>query len=129
MNDTADTTAAFDPGDIEQNKVMALLSYLGILVLVPLLAAKELRFARFHANQGLVLLIALVGWSVVYRVIMAILRLILLNGAAWRIYTSLGTTLSLVYIVFTILAVIGIVNAMNGKAKELPVIGKYRLLK
>lgn len=82
MNDTADTTAAFDPGDIEQNKVMALLSYLGILVLVPLLAAKELRFARFHANQGLVLLIALVGWSVVYRVIMAILRLILLNGAA-----------------------------------------------
>lgn len=129
MNDTADTTAAFDPGDIEQNKVMALLSYLGILVLVPLLAAKELRFARFHANQGLVLLIALVGWSVVYRVIMAILRLILLNGAAWRIYTSLGTTLSLVYIVFTILAVIGIVNAMNGKAKEPPVIGKYRLLK
>jgi len=32
----------------------------------------------------------------------------------------LGTILSLVYIVFTVLAVIGIVDALNGKAKELP---------
>ena len=31
-----------------------------------------------------------------------------------------GTILSLGYIVFTVLAVIGIVNALNGKAKELP---------
>ena len=30
---------------------------------------------------------------------------------------------------FTVLAVIGIINALNGRAKELPIIGKYRLLK
>ena len=40
-----------------------------------------------------------------------------------------GTVLNLVYIVFTVLAVIGIINALNGRAKELPIIGKYRLLK
>jgi uncharacterized membrane protein len=128
LNDTADTTAQFDPKDIEQNKVMALLSYLGILVLVPLLAAKESRFARFHAGQGLNLLIALVAWEIVHHVLMAVFRAILLPDA-WRVYSLIGTLLSLVYIVFTILAIIGIINALNGKAKELPLIGKYKLLK
>ena len=40
------------------NKVMAILSYFGILVLIPIFAAKDDAFARYHANQGLVLLIA-----------------------------------------------------------------------
>ena len=128
LADTADSTAQFDPKDIEQNKVMALLSYLGILVLVPLLAAKESKFARYHAGQGLNLLVALVAWTIVHRVTMAILGAILLPGA-WRVYSLLGTLLSLVYIVFTVLAIIGIINALGGKAKELPVIGKYKLLK
>jgi uncharacterized membrane protein len=34
-----------------------------------------------------------------------------------------------VWIVFLVLAIIGIINAANGKAKELPVIGKFTLLK
>ena len=55
---TPDTTAQFDPQDIELNNRLSLLSYLGILVLVPIFLVKRSRFARFHANQGLVLLIA-----------------------------------------------------------------------
>src|ERR1700754_1359030 len=47
-----------DPADVEKNKVFALLSYLGILWLVPLLAAKESPFCKFHCNQGIVLSIA-----------------------------------------------------------------------
>jgi uncharacterized membrane protein len=129
LTDTADTTAQFDPKDIEQNKVMAVLSYLGILLLVPLLAAKGSRFARFHAGQGLNLLIALIGWTIMHNVLMAILRAILLHGATWRLYSLIGTILSLVYIVFTVLAIIGIINALNGKAKELPLVGRYKLLK
>lgn len=129
LNNTADTTENFDPKDVEQNKTLSLFAYLGILILIPLLGAKESKFARFHCNQGLILLIALIGWGVVQNVLMAIFRAILLNGALWRIYSLMGTVLSLVYIVFTVLAIIGIVNALNGKAKELPIIGKYRLLK
>ena len=55
LNNTADTTIEFDNQDIQNNKIMAILSYFGILVLVPILAAKESKFARFHANQGLIL--------------------------------------------------------------------------
>ena len=45
-----------DPQDVQANKVMAILAYFGLLVFVPLFAAKESRFARFHTNQGLILL-------------------------------------------------------------------------
>lgn len=64
---------ASDDKDIEDNKLIAALSYLGILVLIPLLAKKESKFAQFHAKQGLVFLgifilgmfvfwIPLIGW-------------------------------------------------------------------
>lgn len=43
--------------DAQQNKAMGILAYLSWLVLVPLLAAKNSPFARFHANQGLALAI------------------------------------------------------------------------
>lgn len=35
LNNTPDTTSEFDQNDIQSNKVMAVLAYLGILVLVP----------------------------------------------------------------------------------------------
>ena len=44
--------------DVQQNKGMAALSYLGILCLILLLAKRDSKFAQFHAKQGLVLLIA-----------------------------------------------------------------------
>ena len=47
-----------DPQDVQANKVMAILAYFGLFVLIPLFAAKESPFARFHTNQGLILLIA-----------------------------------------------------------------------
>ena len=56
-----DTTTSYD---VESNKAMAVLSYLGILVLVPLLGAKNSPFARFHTNQGLILCIATILYSV-----------------------------------------------------------------
>lgn len=130
FNNTADSTSEFDPKDIEQNKVMAILSYFGILVLIPILAAKESKFARFHSNQGAILCIAMFGWIIADTILTAILRAILWRGLGlWSIYSLCGTILNLVYIVFSILAIIGIINAVNGRAKELPIIGKYRLLK
>lgn len=117
------STLEFDEVDIEQNKVMALLSYLGILVLIPIFAAKESKYARFHANQGLVLCIAAVLYGVAYSILTSIILAI-----SWRLY-FLVSLIGLLSIVFVVLAVIGIINALNGKAKELPIIGKYKILK
>ena len=52
----------------------------------------------------------------------------ILYAISWRL-AFIGTILSAVSIAFFVLMIIGIVNAANGRAKELPVIGKYRLLK
>jgi uncharacterized membrane protein len=130
LNNTADSTAGFDKSDIEQNKVMAVFAYLGILVLVPLFAAKESPFARYHANQGLILCIAMIGWTIIDGILTAILRTVLWSSLGlWSIYSLCGIVLNLVYIVFTVLVIIGILNALNGRAKELPFIGKYKLIK
>ena len=43
FNNTTDTTAEFDSKDITDNKVMAVLAYIGILFLIPLLAAPNSR--------------------------------------------------------------------------------------
>lgn len=123
LNNTSDTTSEFDQMDINNNKVMAVLAYIGILVLVPIFAAKDSKFARFHANQGLILLIASVAYNIVASVIRAILGAVL--GVVGGI---VGWILTLLSLVFLALAIIGIVNAVNGKAKELPVIGKFKIL-
>lgn len=65
MMNTADSTAQFDPQDINANKGMSVLAYIGILFLVPLLACPNSRFARFHTNQGLVLFLLGIASSVV----------------------------------------------------------------
>ncbi len=116
LNNTTDTTAEFDSGDIADNKVMAILAYIGILFLIPLLAAQNSRFARFHTNQGLILFLA----EVVLSAASGILGLIPIVG--WIVSGAVG-------ILCLALMIIGIVNAANGKAKELPLIGGFRLIK
>ena len=123
LNNTADTTAEFDQADITNNKAMGILAYLGPLVFIPMFAAKESKFARFHANQGLTLFIACGAWSIVY----SILNWIIL-AISWRLY-FISSIIGLCSLVFLVLAVLGIVNAANGRAKELPVIGKFKILK
>lgn len=83
-----------------------------IVFLIPLVPAKDSNFARFHTNQGIVLVIA-----AVVSVIIAAIPVI-----GWIIAPVIG-------IAVTVLAVIGILNVLNGKAKELPLIGKFRILK
>ena len=120
---TADTTSEFDPNDINQNKIMAILAYFGILVVIPIFAAKESKFARFHANQGLVLFIA----SVAYKIMLEIIKSIIVSISTGLLIIT--TILGLTYLVFIVLGIMGIVNAATGKAKELPIIGKFSLLK
>lgn len=119
FNNTKDSTSEFDPNDIQQNKVMAILAYLSWLVLIPLFAAKESKFARYHCNQGIMLAIA----EIIVWVIFGILSIIPYVG--W-FFIVLNSLISLVCLVF---AVTGIINAANGKAKELPFIGKFNILK
>ena len=113
----------FDANDVAQNKVMGILAYLEILCLVPIFAAKNSPYARFHANQGLVLLLAEVIYGVIYTVITLAVGWIPVVG--WIVVAVLG----LASLVFIVLIVLGIMNACSGEVKKLPVIGNITLLK
>lgn len=105
------TIPIFDPEDIEKNKTMAGLAYL--IFFLPLLACPDSKFGRFHANQGLSLLITAFAGSIILTFIPVI---------GWML-------LPIFSLAILVLAIIGLVNGFNGKAKELPIIGKFRLLK
>ena len=113
LNNTADTTDAFDRNDITANKAMAILAYFGPLVLIPILAAKESKFARFHSNQGLVLLIT----SAIVQVAAEIVPLV-------------GWLVGLVGGIFVFACFLkGMINVYHLEKKELPYIGSFKLLK
>ena len=120
FNNTADTTAEYDQNDIQKNKGMAVLAYLSWLVLIPIFAAKDSKFARFHANQGLVLAIAEIVCGVVFSILSALPFVGWIFGIVEGLFATLATAG---------LTVIGILNAANGKAKELPIVGKFKILK
>ena len=124
LGNTADVTGDFDAADIAKNKVLALFAYIGILFLIPLLAAPNSKFARFHTNQGLVLAIAQFAWTFVSRIIVSAV-----GAVNETVSLIIGGVCSLVSIAFAVLTVIGIINAAKGTAKELPVIGKITILK
>ena len=114
-----------DTRDAQNNKTMGILAYIGILVLVPIFAAKNSGFARFHANQGLVLLILEAATGI----LMAILMTIMTASFNLTGITIIGLITWLLYIPIVIFAVLGIVAAAKGDKKPLPIIGNIRILK
>ncbi len=124
-----------DAADVQNNKAMGILSYLGILVLIPLFAAKNSKFAQYHARQGVTLAVFEIAYSIVNIIITAILGAIfplrytliggVTHGAVYGIITGI---LGLCSIFFLVLAIIGIINAAQGQKKELPIIGKIDIV-
>lgn len=106
-----DYSPEMDPEDVQKNTLMAAIAYIGPLVIVPLVAAKDSKFARFHTNQGLILFLLAIACSILRKI------------------KVIGWLFSVCGAVIFILAVVGIVYALQGKAKELPVVGNWTILK
>lgn len=103
MNQPASSgTEASKDKDIEENKLVAALSYLGILFLVPLLAKRESPFCQFHAKQGLMFCIVWIIGGFVF----------------W--FPLIGWAAGLFVLVLNI---IGLVKALSGEKWEAPIIG------
>lgn len=93
-----------DKKDIEQNKGIAVLSYISLLFLVPLLMAKQSKFAQFHAKQGLVLFVAEIALSIVGGIL------------------HLGGLAGLLGLIVSIYCIL---QAWEGKYWEIPYVGQY----
>ncbi len=117
--DKDDLTGMFDTNDIEQNKALTIVAYIPLLFLIPLLAAGSSKYAKFHANQGLILTI----FSFVCSIINALIDFIIgwIPAIGGIISGIISVALGIAVLVYII---IGVVNAAQGKAKKLPVIGE-----
>ncbi|WKZ24945.1 MAG: hypothetical protein QY321_00750 [Patescibacteria group bacterium] len=100
---TLNSSNIIDP-DVEANKIYAVLSYLWILCLIPLLFRRGSSFAQFHAKQGFVLFVV--------QVIVSLLQFIPIFG-------------QILLVLVIILSVVGIIKAYNGERWEMPFIYQW----
>lgn len=133
---TEDKSGEYDKKSIAEGKTMAILSY--IIPFIPYFVEKDNKYVRFHARQGMDLLLVGILYSILYNVLAAVIKVRTSCGSFWGY--NLGyyckitpwwviLPLSLVGLVISAIAIIGIINAVNGKAKVLPLIGKYKVFK
>ncbi len=88
--------------------LMGVLSYLGVLVIIPYLMAKDVPSVKFHIKQGIVLvLIEIVVWVI--------------SGIFWYFWFIL----QIIHLALITLSIIGIVNVVQNKEKELPITGPF----
>ena len=110
-------TPSADKSDAESNKPLAIVGYIiPILFFLPLVieSSKNSPFAKFHANQQLILLILWFAVQVVGMIIPFVGRSVIL---------PLGWLFLLVCVIM------GIIAAANGEMKKLPLIGGFTILK
>lgn len=92
-------------GDVirEQDKIMLVLAYLGIFCLFPLLTVKDSEYVKWHAKQGLALMIVEIASAIVN----------FLPGIGQCVF-------ALLFLGFCVVSVLGIVKAMAPARWEIP---------
>lgn len=112
INDVKNNSDEFTEEEKNSGKGMAILAYIGLLFLIPLLAEKENKFVRYHIAQGINLFL----WCLIGEIVLSFVPFV---G---------GAIAGLMGLLQVALMIIGIVNVCNGEAKELPVINKLPVL-
>jgi len=107
LNDVKDESNTVTEDEIKNGTLMGVLSYL--LPFIPFLIEKENKFVIYHAKQGMNLFILAIVFAVL----------------GWFV----STVCSIINIGIIILCVLGIINVCNGKAKELPIVNKFKFIK
>ena len=108
----APAPAPSQPANSQPNTGMAIVAY--ILFFVPLLTdAKNDPFVKFHIKQGIVVFaLAAILWVV---------RMIV----PWYWLFQLSWLFNLAGLAVLVFAILGIINAANGKQEKLPLIGQF----
>jgi uncharacterized membrane protein len=96
---------------VDEGKIWCILAYLGVLCFIPLLTQKQNSFVMFHAKQGLVLFIT--------EVLIVILSIIL------SFIPFIGFLFWLMHIGCFVLAIMGIIQAVQGREWKMPILGDF----
>lgn len=113
-----DVTDWFAPEDIQNNKVSAVFACFPILFWLPLVIAQNSPYAKFCANQGLIYFTMDMVLSAAVSLLGAVLGFIPLIGGLISVLLGLASSLAMLACFVFLL-----INAVQGKAKKIPVIG------
>ncbi|HPS65003.1 MAG TPA: hypothetical protein PK447_05465 [Ignavibacteria bacterium] len=107
------------PEEIESGKAMAFVAY--IIFFIPLLIEEQRKnkFVMYHTEQALVLVIL---WVIIW-IAQAILSAIIF-AISFHLY-FLVVIINLLWIIPLVLWILGVVNALTGKVKEVPIVGQF----
>ena len=114
---TENHKSKFENEDVLKYKAFATLSYIPFISILFILLNKYKlsEYLKFHINQGFILSIL---WII-----------IILMNRGFNDISILNFTSFLLLFICLILTVFGIVNTHNKESKELPIIGKLKLIK
>lgn len=114
----------FNPADVEKGKPIAVLMYfIAILFILPLVADDyKTPYCRFHANQVVVLWLSSIAVSILFSIGTALIFTIIIPIICY----IAGVVASIALFVFFIM---GIVSAVKGENKPLPIIGGIKIIK
>lgn len=112
-----DHTAEFDPDDISENKVIAMLPYLmGVMgIIIAAIMSRDSKYLSFHIKQALKLTVASTLCSIIALVLCI------------TIIVPIAAVICL--IIISVLRIIQFFSICSGKAKEVPIIRGLGFLK
>ncbi len=108
MEETSHARATHSDSRKNKQKLMGALAYLGVFILIPLFVAKDDPVVKFHIKQGLILVIA--------EIVLKVLSLLMFGWLLWPF-------IQIVNLAIFILSIVGIINVLQEKEKELPLVG------
>jgi uncharacterized membrane protein len=117
----SDPTSASTPSS--NRTIMIVLSYLGLLALIPLLVEKNDSEVQWHAKHGLVLLVAEIAVFIVLSILSSVVGAIPVIGcvgALIGVLISFGMSIGIL-----VLHIMCIVKGVNGERFKLPYISEY----
>jgi len=116
MKEETGKPAKVSKEEIEKNKGMAIVAW--FIFFVPLLTdAKDSKFVRFHVNQSFIYVLA----SIAATILGSILSVVTFGFGA--------LLMPVIWIGLLVLWILGLMSAINGEMKRLPLIGNFDLIK
>lgn len=127
--DTKDHVSEYTKEEIDNYRGSALLSYIPFVSLYHLATGnyKKSEFLKFHMNEGLTLTILFVIVVIISRVLTIVFRRnsLIVND----IPMVVEAIIAILYFSCMMFMLFGLLNTANNKSKELPIIGKIRIIK
>ncbi len=104
--------------------LMLVLSYLGILALIPLLAEKDDREIQWHAKHGLIMTAAAIVLVIVLNIVFFIIGMLPFVGGVIGALLGCGL-MPLLSLAIMALFIVAMIKAIKGERLVLPMITEY----